>query len=149
MGHESGAASRLVKMKILPDATCPCRVGQAETLSYAECCEPWHAGRADGSAQAPTAEALMRSRYSAFVLELADYLLASWHESTRPRTLEFDRQTQWLGLEILQTRSGGEAAQQGVVEFSARYRSAGQVGQQHEKSTFVREAGAWYYVTAI
>lgn len=91
----------------------------------------------------------MRSRYTAFVLQLEGYLLATWHESTRPRTVEFDPQTQWLGLSIERSRAGGANAQRAVVEFTARYRSAGGESQQHETSTFVREDGAWYYVAAI
>lgn len=91
----------------------------------------------------------MRSRYSAFVLEMPDYLLATWHESTRPRTVEFDAHTQWLGLQIVRSRAGGATASRGVVEFIARFRQAGVSGEQHETSTFVREGGAWYYVDAI
>lgn len=63
--------------------------------------------------------------------------------------MEFDPDTQWLGLKILKTRAGGPDAQRGVVEFSARYRARGVAGEQHETSTFVREAGAWFYVAAI
>ncbi|MCW4465887.1 YchJ family metal-binding protein [Glutamicibacter sp. MNS18] len=136
-------------METTPDAPCPCRVGQDGQPGYRDCCGPWHAGRADHSALPPTAETLMRSRYSAFVLHLADYLLETWHESTRPRSLDFDAGTQWLGLSIRRTRAGGPQASRGVVEFSARYRSAGTDGEQHEISTFVREDGVWYYVDAL
>ena len=86
----------------------------------------------------------MRSRYSAFVLERADYLLATWHPSTRPATLEFDPGARWLGLEVRTHHvTGPEAAE---VEFVARYRVAGRAVRLHERSRFVREAGRWYYV---
>ncbi len=86
----------------------------------------------------------MRSRYSAFVLERADYLLATWHPSTRPATLEFDPGARWLGLEVRTHHvTGPETAE---VEFVARYRVAGRAVRLHERSRFVREAGRWYYV---
>ena len=69
---------------------CPC----GSDLPYANCCQPWHGGQA-----APTPEALMRSRYSAYVLGLLDYLLATWHPSTAPGDLELDA-VKWLGLEV-------------------------------------------------
>ncbi len=96
-----------------------------------------------------TAEELMRSRYSAFVLGLSDYLLRTWHETTRPADLELDQQTRWEGLVIDSTRSGGATANRGVVEFTAHYSQAGLGGQQHEVSTFVRENGAWFYLDAL
>lgn len=91
----------------------------------------------------------MRSRYSAFVLGLAPYLLATWHESTRPGELELDPQMRWTGLEIIATRSGGAAASRGVVEFAAHYLDGKKKAQQHEVSTFVRQDGAWYYLDAL
>ncbi|MGR6900496.1 MULTISPECIES: YchJ family metal-binding protein [Glutamicibacter] len=130
-------------------ATCPCRVAEEHARSYGRCCAPWHAGRADASALPQSAEQLMRSRYSAFVLQLADYLLATWHESTRPRSIDFDPGVHWLGLRILSTRAGQESASRGVVEFEASYRAADGVGTQHEKSTFVKEDGAWFYLDAL
>ena len=86
----------------------------------------------------------MRSRYSAFVLERADYLLATWHPSTRPATLDFDPGARWLGLEVRSHRvTGPDTAE---VEFVARYRVGGRAVRLHERSRFVREAGRWYYV---
>lgn len=96
-----------------------------------------------------TAAELMRSRYSAFVLGLDDYLLLSWHETTRPVDLELDEDLRWEGLEIQMTRSGGSQATRGVVEFTAHYMQAGHRGSQHEVSTFVRENGAWFYLDAL
>jgi SEC-C motif-containing protein len=118
---------------------CPCRSGNA----YEECCGRFHGG----AAVAPTAEALMRSRYSAYALGLADYILDSWHPSTRPTELELDPGLSWYRLDVLAAR-GGPFDRVGVVEFRAYYRSDGQRGDQHEVSRFVRERGRWYYVDA-
>lgn len=86
----------------------------------------------------------MRSRFSAFALGDADYLVESWHPSTRPTVLELDRDVRWLRLDILDRVAGGPLATTGIVEFEAHY--AG--GSQRERSEFVREAGRWYYVAA-
>ncbi len=115
---------------------CPCLSG----LTYDECCGRLHAGAA-----APTAVALMRSRYSAFVLGDAAYLLASWHPSTRPATLELAPDTRWLRLDILETVAGGPLDRDGIVEFEAHYRG----GSQRERSRFVREAGSWRYLDGV
>ena len=91
----------------------------------------------------------MRSRYSAFVLGLADYLLATWHPSTRPPTLELEAGTHWLGLEVRAHRlPGGDGKDEakGEVEFVARSRVAGKGQRLHECSRFVREDGRWFYV---
>lgn len=94
---------------------------------------------------APTAEALMRSRYSAFVLDKLPYLLATWHASTRPSSLEPNPpDLKWLGLAIKQARS--QDADHATVEFVARSRQAGRAHRMHETSRFVREDGQWYYV---
>jgi SEC-C motif-containing protein len=91
---------------------------------------------------APTPEALMRSRYSAYVLGLIDYLLATWHASTSPGELELPP-LKWLALEVRHAEQSGEA---GVVEFVARCRDGGRAQRLHEISRFVREAGRWYYI---
>ncbi|MEZ5449603.1 MAG: YchJ family protein [Thiolinea sp.] len=121
---------------------CPCGSGQ----SYTQCCRRWHDGKA-----APTAEALMRSRYSAYVLRDVAYLHRSWHASTRPgkKSLLQLPATDWLGLEVLRTEQGGVEDSSGIVEFIARYREAGQEQSLHETSRFVREGGRWYYVAAV
>lgn len=129
--------------------TCSCRELDSVKLSYQECCQPFHDGRADQSVLPETAEQLMRSRYSAFVEGLAPYLLETWHESTRPQELELDPQMRWIGLEIIKTRSGGSHATRGVVEFAAHYLDGQREAQQHEVSTFVREDGAWFYLDAL
>jgi len=88
----------------------------------------------------------MRSRYSAYVLKLADYLLASWHPSTRPANLDLaeDDGSKWLGLEIKRCQQLDE--NHATVEFVARYRIAGRGHRLHEISRFVREDGRWLYV---
>ena len=90
------------------------------------------------------AEALMRSRYSAFERGDVAYLLATWHASTRPATLELEAHAKWLGLEVRQHRVTGENTAE--VEFVARFRVAGRAVRQHERSRFVREDGQWFYV---
>ena len=121
-------------------AACPCDSGE----TYGNCCGPWHAGLAEG-VYAPTPEALMRSRYSAYVLGLIDYLLATWHPSTSPGELELPP-LKWLGLEVRHAQATGDA---GVVEFVARYRENGRGGRMHETSRFVREDGRWYYIDGV
>ena len=86
----------------------------------------------------------MRSRYSAFVLRDAAYLLASWHPSTRPDTLDFDPAQRWLGLEVRAHRPTDDAHAE--VEFVARSRVAGRGQRLHERSRFLREGGRWWYV---
>ena len=121
---------------------CPCRK-RSEIVDYAHCCEPFHAS----AALPPTAEALMRSRYSAFALRNADYLLATWHPSTRPATLALEPGTEWVQLRVLSARQETETA---TVSFIARARSrpGGPVDELREASRFVREAGRWLYVDA-
>jgi SEC-C motif-containing protein len=121
-----------------PTASCPCGSG----APYDACCGPLHGGTA-----ATSAEALMRSRYSAYVLGLEDYLLASWHAGTRPQRLDLAAQQpppHWLGLSVKHHRSEGNHAE---VEFVARLRHGGGRAQRlHERSRFVRENGRWFYV---
>lgn len=117
---------------------CPCGSGRR----YADCCGRLHAG----TELARTAEALMRSRYSAYVLKLDEYLQASWHPSTRPLNLDLaeDDGTKWLGLEIKRHQLQDET--HATVEFVARYRIDGRGHRLHEISRFVREDGRWFYV---
>ncbi len=86
----------------------------------------------------------MRSRYCAYVLGRVDYLLATWHPSTRPTALTLDSGVRWLGLAVKrQQRIDDDHAQ---VEFVARSKHAGRAERLHETSRFVRQGGAWYYV---
>ena len=118
--------------------TMPCDCGLP--ASYSACCGRWHAGE-----PAPTAEALMRSRYSAFVRGNTAYLLASWHASTRPQTLMLEADVKWLGLTV--TAHHQRDADSAVVEFVARSRVGGGSAQRlREVSRFRREAGRWFYL---
>lgn len=85
----------------------------------------------------------MRSRYSAYVLGQAEYLVATWHPSTRPAGLTLDPTVKWLGLDVRRHAAEGDHA---TVEFVARSRLHGRAHRLHETSRFVREAGRWYYV---
>jgi SEC-C motif-containing protein len=110
--------------------------------AYADCCGRFVDHFSD--APAPDAAHLMRSRYSAFVLERADYLQATWHPSTRPASLDFDAGAKWLGLEVREHKLMD--ADTAEVEFVARYRVDGRAVRLHERSRFVREDGRWLYV---
>ena len=89
----------------------------------------------------------MRSRYTAFVLGNADYLLATWDPASRPRQLDLQHdRTQWLGLEIRRTESGRETDTAGRVEFIARFRLHGIDQALHENSRFRKQAGRWLYI---
>jgi len=112
---------------------CPCGLG----LPFDACCGRLHRGEAT----ATTAEQLMRSRYSAFVVGDAAYLLRTWHPSTRPCRLRLDDGEQWLRLEVIGRSAGGMLDTEGTVNFRAHARS----GVQHEASRFVRD-GQWLYV---
>lgn len=122
--------------------TCPCGSGQPE----AACCGAWIAGT-----PAPTALALMRSRYTAYVRGEIEYLLATHDPATRggvdvEGVTRWSRETQWLGLEIVATERGGEADDEGIVEFIARGVTRGTPFAQRERSRFRRVDGAWVYV---
>jgi SEC-C motif-containing protein len=88
----------------------------------------------------------MRSRFSAFAVGDRTYLLATWHPSTRPASLTLDEDRRWQRLEILDVVAGGPFDQSGVVEFDAHYRATHGPGRQHERSSFLRADGRWYYV---
>ena len=126
-----------------PDTLCPC----GSAMPYSACCSPFldHAQRPE------TAEALMRSRYSAYVQARADYLLRTWHASTRPARLDFSDagKTTWLGLKVVRAEAGGPNDLQGVVEFVARYKVAGKAHRIVEISRFVRENGQWFYLDGM
>jgi SEC-C motif domain protein len=118
--------------------SCPCGLGDA----FAECCGRLHAGES----RAATAEQLMRSRYAAFALGDADYLLATWHSSTRPAELDLDPEQRWIGLEVLDRSGGGPFDTEGTVRFRAHYRLHGENGALTEHSRFRRVEGQWLYV---
>ncbi|MFZ3556370.1 YchJ family protein [Streptomyces sp. BH055] len=113
---------------------CPCGL----PATYEDCCKRYHSG----SAAAPSAEALMRSRYAAFVRRDGAYLLRTWHPDTRPPGIDFADAPKWTGLEIVEAVDGSAFHQRGTVTFRARY----QGGELHERSRFSRVDGAWVYV---
>lgn len=122
----------------MTDATaCPCGTSRP----YDSCCAPLHHG-----APAVTAEALMRSRYSAFALGLAPYLLDTWHPDTRPASVDLDDDTVWRRLQIVDVVAGTADDDTGVVEFRAAYRTPDGAGLLHERSRFARVDGAWRYL---
>ncbi len=122
-----------------PAGPCPC----GSAAAYAACCGRWHAGPL--ALQAPTAEALMRSRYCAYVLKLEPYLLQSWHPRTRPaQPLQFEEGLKWLGLEIKHHMVTGAGSAE--VEFVARSKIGGRAHRLHERSRFENEGGRWTYV---
>lgn len=90
----------------------------------------------------------MRSRFSAFAVGDAGYLLATWHPRTRPPSLDLDPAIDWRRLEILDVAAGGAEDDEGTVEFVAHYWDAAgrRRGEQRENSAFVREDGQWFYV---
>jgi SEC-C motif domain protein len=120
---------------------CPCGTG----LTFGDCCEPF----LTAVSLAPTAERLMRSRYTAYVTGTTEYLMATWHPSTRPDTLVLDPDIRWLGLEIVRRERGGMLDTEGIVEFRATYRTDSGRAQQRETSTFRRENRAWFYVDGV
>lgn len=133
-----------------PEGACPCGASGA---GYAGCCGRFHRGEA----LPETAEQLMRSRYSAYVLNDAQWLRQSWHPSTCPATLERDLaqdaggpRTQWLGLTIVAHVPQDDTHAE--VEFVARYKVGGRASRLHERSRFVREPRApgeaprWLYL---
>lgn len=140
------------RLRSLP---CPCRAREDHPTrpDYASCCGRWHEGWAAGE-HAPTPQALMRSRYTAYAWlqgsavasrELRDYLMHTWHPSTAPGDLDL-HPLKWTGLEILHEATRGD---NGVVEFIAHHKVSGRAATLHEISRFVREAGAWRYIDGV
>ena len=127
-------------------AGCPCGSGSA----YSKCCKPY----IDGTLQAPTAEKLMRSRYTAYTKNAIDYILDTHHpdgrdEISRDATEEWAKESEWMGLEILDIIGGAESDDEGTIEFSARYRGSDRaVVTHHERSIFKKTDGRWYFSDA-
>lgn len=123
--------------------SCPC----GSALPYAACCGPVVAGERLAS----TAEQLMRSRYTAYVVGATEHVWRTWHPATRPERVTPDPTTTWSGLTVLRVEGGSEDDETGVVEFVARYRETSgrrgpRRGELHEVSSFGRRAGRWLYV---
>ncbi len=119
---------------------CPC----GSSNSYKHCCQPY----VEQINDAPTAETLMRSRYSAFVLLDEDYLRYSWHPDTCPKNIHLHIETNWLGLSIKNTEDGQPGDKNGRVEFIARYKIDGKATRLHENSRFTRFNNRWVYLDA-
>jgi SEC-C motif domain protein len=119
---------------------CPCGLGDA----YAACCGRLHAG-----APAPTAEALMRARYSAFAVGEPGYLLGTYHPSSRPDAFSLDPSIEWTRLAVLETEHGGLFDAEGTVRFLAVYVRDGKRGVHAETSRFARADGRWAYVGPV
>lgn len=123
--------------------SCPC--GTQKT--YSECCEPAH----KNISSVTTAEQLMRSRYTAFVMANGDYLMDSHHSSTRPTSekeaiVSWAKSVSWIRLEVLETTKGGPTDTEGTVSFNALFFENGEVDVIREKSAFVKENGHWSYL---
>ena len=122
------------------ESVCPCGSG----LAYHTCC-----GRfLEQKQPPPTAEALMRSRYTAYVRGNAKYLYRTWDQKTRPtfQSLKGMPPVNWMGLEVIGTQAGGVDDAEGEVEFIARYMEQGQLRVMREVSRFRRDKGRWVYV---
>jgi SEC-C motif-containing protein len=112
--------------------SCPCGSGK----KLASCCQPY----INGDKAAPAAEALMRSRYSAYALRNEQYLLDSWHVSTRPKHIDADPDVQWIRLKIIEVQTDR-------VQFIATYRLNGKAYKLPENSSFILENGKWFYLS--
>jgi SEC-C motif-containing protein len=116
---------------------CPCGSG----TTYDQCCRRYHQGE-----PAPTAEALMRSRYTAFAMGDMVHLDRTWHPDTRPRQIHDDIHRRWTRLDVIRTTGGGLLDHEGTVEFDAHFVDRDGEGALHEDSTFARVDGSWVYV---
>ena len=121
---------------------CPCGSG----LNFEKCCKPYISGKKN----APTAEALMRSRYSAYVEHAIDYIVETCSSDEKERidvqqTREWSEKSTWLGLKIISTEKGGTRDEEGVVEFEASYEANGLEENHHEIASFKKQNGRWYY----
>lgn len=146
MPQKTPFAASASRTNFSPLGPCPC--GSGGLLQV--CCLPY----IQGAKSAPTAEALMRSRYTAHVLLAIDYLWSTWAEAGRihssPEQVHaWAVSCEWLGLEIIATDKGGENDPQGIVSFIARFRQGGKAQEHREISRFVREQGQWRYLDQL
>lgn len=117
---------------------------------YSECCEPIILGQK----AAETAEQLMRSRYSAYVVADIDYIMNSHHAATRPTKerqsiLKWTKSLKWVALEIISKQNGLATDNDGYVEFKALFLENGKMRCIHENSYFVKENNIWYYKSGV
>ncbi|MGZ6005160.1 MAG: YchJ family protein, partial [Candidatus Saccharimonadales bacterium] len=126
------------------DTSTFCRCGSG--IEYAQCCGPFHSGEK----KPLTAEALMRSRFTAYALHNAEYLLDTWDATVRPELIDFSKETvDWQRLEIGSTKKGGAKDSKGVVEFKAYYLQDGEEYVMNEVSQFVKRADGWFYLDGL
>ncbi len=126
------------------ESHCPC----GSVKEYVGCCGQYILDHLT----APTAVLLMRSRYTAYCLANEEYLLDTWHPSTRPESLDFnkgDAQAKWFKLTVNNIIKGAESDNEGTVEFTARYKVKGKADQLHEISQFSKVGANWYYVGGV
>jgi SEC-C motif domain protein len=122
-------------------STTPCLCGS--TLAYSDCCQPFHTGEKIPA----TAEALMRSRYTAYALRDGAYLQATWDATKRPESIDFSRENiEWLRLEITEIKKGGVKDNKGLVTFKAFYSQEGEEYSMNEISRFTKHDGRWFYL---
>ncbi|WP_270450744.1 YchJ family protein [Kocuria marina] len=125
-------------------SVCPCG-GLPAGAPFERCCGPavrnerWPA----------TAEALMRSRYTAFATGIDDHLFRTWHPAHRPADTASDPRVEWTGLTIVRTEAGGEDDAAGTVEFEAHHRGPDGPDVLHENSRFAQRAGRWFYTAPV
>ncbi|NOQ14798.1 MAG: zinc chelation protein SecC [Methyloprofundus sp.] len=120
-------------------ANCLC----GSSLSYQQCCELLHTGQA----HALSAEALMRSRFTAYAMHNAAYLLSSWDDSTRPASIDFSKDTgEWTQLEVISTKKGTAKEHKGIVEFKAYFTIEGEQRVMNEISRFIKKQDRWFYL---
>ena len=122
---------------------CPCGSNQKYTI----CCGKFHKGKLN----AATTEALMRSRYSAYVLDIPQYIYRTWDEETRPtlQSLREGKTENFISLEILTAKDGGLKDIEGTIEFVAKFKVGNDQFEHHEKSAFRRVKNHWVYIDAI
>ena len=132
------------KSKKTASPACPCQASSKTPALFSDCCQQY----INGSAFPATAEQLMRSRYSAYVIEDEAYLLSSWHISTRPDHIDFDTHSKWLGLKIISSSKGLIDDKEGWVKFVARFKVAGKAQRLAEHSYFTRVSSHWQYLSA-
>jgi SEC-C motif domain protein len=122
----------------------PCLCGSG--LDYQSCCGVYHSG----AKIPPTAESLMRSRFSAYAMHNADYLITTWDTNKRPESIDFSKETAvWLRLEIVDAKKGGVNDDKGVVEFKAYFQQDGEEAVMHEISRFKKVSNRWFYLDGV
>lgn len=128
------------------DTECPCQSGQ----KYVDCCDPYLAAKTTP----PTAEALMRARYTAHHQYNFEFVKATIHPDARAQYFEWEvaewgERAKWTGLTIEETEGGGSDDSEGVVQFVAEYELDGDSHRLHERSFFAKHDGLWYYTHGV